>query len=136
MYQQLLCAVLCAVDKSAVLSECMVIGSPVRLCSYHRANIIHTSVHRQLKLISQSTTNVPVYVSVCVCVTVCVCVCVCVCVRVRMESEHETSYELASSPGPAQKSEKGAGHTGKVPYVLCQQSSFGVEEPRLSITNY
>ena len=30
-----------------------------------------------------------------------------------MESEHETSYELASSPGPAQKSEKGAGHTGK-----------------------
>ena len=80
MYQQLLCAVLCAVDISAVLSEYMVIGTPVHLCSYHGANIINTSVHRQLKLISQSTTNVPVYVSVCVCVTVCVCVCVCVCV--------------------------------------------------------
>ena len=51
----------------------------------------------------------------CVCARVCayVCVCACVRVRVRMESGHETSYELASSPGPAQKSEKGRGHTGK-----------------------
>ena len=49
-----------------------------------------------------------------------------------MESGHETSYELASSPGPAQKSETLA----KISYVLCQRSLFGVDEPRLSITNY
>ena len=69
-----------------------------------------------MKLISQSTTSYNVFVDVfvhtcavcvCACVYVCVYVCVCVfacaCVRVRMESGHVTSYELASSPGPAQK---------------------------------
>ena len=88
----------------------MVIGSAVDLCSYHGANI--------MKLISQSTTNYNVFVdvfvhicAVCVCVCTCVrvyvcvhaCVFACACVRVRMESGHVTSYELASSPGPAQK---------------------------------
>ena len=42
--------------------------------------------------------------------------------------------ELALSPGPAQKLGKGPGVT--CPYVLCQQSSFGVEESCSSITNY
>ena len=40
---------------------------------------------------------------------------------------------LASSPDPARNREKGL---VTLAYVLCQQSSFGVDESRLSITNY
>ena len=43
----------------------------------------------------------------------------------------KTPRPLALTQGPAQKLRKGAGH-----YVLCQQSSFGVEESRSSIANY
>ena len=44
---------------------------------------------------------------------------------------------VASSPGPTQKIGKGAWcHLQKFPYVLCQQSLFGIEESRSSITNY
>ena len=82
-------------------------------------------------------------VCVCVCVCVCMCVCACVCVHVcvcvcggggvRMESGHETSYELALSPGPAQKSEKGPGHTGKNS-VCAVSSSRLFHKPQISET--
>ena len=45
-----------------------------------------------------------------------------------------TALACCTAPGPAQKSGKGPGVT--CPYVLCQQSSFGVEESRSSIANY
>ena len=46
------------------------------------------------------------------------------------------TYRVASSPGSAQEWEKGLVTLTKFLYVLCQQSSFGAEESRSSITNY
>ena len=46
------------------------------------------------------------------------------------------STVLASSPGPVQKLGRAWSNLQKFPYVLCQQSSFGVEESCSSIINY
>ena len=53
-------------------------------------------------------------------------------------SGHETrSIILALSTGPTPKIGKGTWcHLQKFPYVLCQQSLFGVEKSHSSITNY
>ena len=58
------------------------------------------------------------------------------CALIRVTSMHPVTG-LASSPGPTPKIRKGAwSHLHKFPYVLCQHSSFGVEESCSSITNY
>ena len=58
--------------------------------------------------------------------------------HVKIEKSREKEHVTPSLvPRPHPQIRKGAWcYLQKFPYVLCQQSSFGVQESRLSISNY